>query len=70
MTIGLVPDLLHDKSEMAKSMVALGGIRGGLPFSPYASSGGTVISRKPPTFMPSMPTITPRIMLPGPDIAP
>lgn len=70
MLIGLVPDLFTESNDTAKSTVEFAGISGSFPFSPNASSGGTLMSRRPPTFIPSMPTLIPRIMLPGPEMAP
>jgi hypothetical protein len=53
--LGLVPDRLHESSEIANSTCAPGGTRGGRPFVPNANCGGTLIKRSPPTFIPSIP---------------
>ena len=46
---------------MSKISVAFGGILGGLPALPYASSGGTISRRVPPTLIPGTPCRHPAI---------
>ena len=55
-------------SEMSNTSVAFGGITGGEPADPYASSGGMINRREPPIFMPATPWSQPLITWPAPRV--
>ena len=50
---------------MSNTRAALGGM-GPLPDAPYASDGGTMIRRTPPTFIPVTPVSKPLMIVPAP----
>ena len=45
-----------------------GGILGGDPFAPYASSAGMISSRLPPTLIPTTPWSQPLMTWPSPSV--